>query len=65
MNCAGNTRSSADDNHRQITRYQKNIKTARKRLAQLQAALPKKPVDGEPGALKEYEVKIQAYKSRR
>ena len=56
---------SADDNHRQITRYQKNIKTARKRLAQLQAALPKKPVDGEPGALKEYEVKIQAYKKQK
>ena len=56
---------SADDNHRQITRYQKNIKTARKRLAQLQATLPKKPVDGEPGALKEYEVKIQAYKKQK
>ena len=56
---------SADDNHRQITRYQKNIKTARKRLAQLQAALPKKPVDGEPGALKEYEVKIQVYKKQK
>ena len=37
---------SADDNQRQITRYQANIKTARKRLAQLQATLPKKPVDG-------------------
>ena len=56
---------SADDNHRQITRYQKNIKTARKRLAQLHAALPKKPVDGEPGALKVYEAKIQAYKKQK
>ena len=56
---------SADDNHRQITRYQKNIKTARKRLAQLQAALPKKPVDGEPGALKVYEARIQAYKNQK
>ena len=56
---------SADDNHRQITRYQKNIKTARKRLAQLHAALPKKPVDGEPGALKVYEARIQAYKNQK
>ena len=56
---------SADDNQRQITRYQANIKTARKRLAQLQATLPKKPVDGKPGALKVYEAKLQAYKKQK
>ena len=56
---------SADDNQRQITRYQENIKTARKRLAQLQATLPKKPVDGKTGALKVYEAKLQAYKKQK
>ena len=56
---------SAADNQRQITRYQANIKAARKRLAQLQAAQPKKPADSNPGTLKVYEAKLKTYKKQK
>ena len=57
---------SATDNARQIQRYQANIKTARKRLAQLQAALPKKkPAATNPAALRAYESRMKAYKKQK
>ncbi|MBL67679.1 MAG: hypothetical protein CMO74_04375 [Verrucomicrobiales bacterium] len=56
---------SASDNARQIQRYRVNLQSTRKRLAQLQGTLPKKPAAGDDKALKVYEAKMTSYRKQK